>query len=628
MSTTCKRCPEMAINSGSKRCIVVCPPLKASIRKVLRQLKGSNLRWAYLSEDVPKAIAVEQLFAERGQRIEIAEELQKIAHSLRQPYIDYIGKLSLENNSISWWIGSLSEKNPFVSKAFLHICYIKLCQVILQSSSQEPIVFLCQNKALRKCIVKNILDFHQCEIHRLESLTHTILGTFRSALGIVVCKGYFIAGGIYRLLLARHYRLNQIPGEKLQEGKGLVLLHNWVDQRSFDANGKYHDSYFGELAHHLRNKGENVIVVPWIIGTVSYRQTLEKMVQSSENFLLPASFLKISDIFRVLVKTILDTPLRRAYPRFEDLEVSEIIIDDFRTDWSGTRTASSLLLYDVVRHWKNAGIPIDTFIHTYENHVWEKAYCIALRKFYPLTKIIGYQHSTVPKMLLNNFFSKDELSILPFPDKVVTNGRYPEKLFKDSGYDPQKVVRGGAIRYESITNKEKVATKKNLHSVILVTPSIDKNDTVELVWKVLRAFGQMNKYKIILKFHPVMPYPNIADDLGILPEHFTISDKPVSELLRESHVLLYTSSATCIEALRLGVPVLNIKSDFIIDRDNLSDFPSSIRRSAKDRDDIVRMTKEILETDEKELSEQRVRWKEVVSEIFTPVEQSVFDLFL
>jgi len=615
-------------SSESRRCVIVCPPLKTSIHTVLRQLRGSDFRWAYLGEDVSKAIAIEQQLRDMGQRVEIAEELQKIAHSLRQPYIDYIGKLSLENNSILWWVGSLSEKNPWASKTFLYTCYIRLFQTLLNSSGQEALVFLCQNKALRKCLVKNVSDFHKWEIHHLESLGHTILESLRNALRIVVYKGYFVLSGIYRLLLARYYRLNQIPNRK--PGEGVVLLHNWVDQRSFDANGKYYDSYFGELAHHLRNKGENVIIVPWILGTVSYRQTLKRMVQSSENFLLPGSFLKISDIFRIFMKTMLDIPPKRAYPHFEDLEVSEIIIDDFRRDWSGTRTASSLLLYDVVRHWKDAVIPIDAFIYTYENHVWEKAYCMALRKFYPLAKIIGYQHATVPKMLLNYFFSKDELPILPFPDRVITNGRYIERLFKESGYDPEKVICGGAIRYASIMNKEKSPPMKKGASspVILVTPSIDKNESIELIWKVLTAFGQTNKYKIILKLHPVMPYHNIARNLGILPKHFTISDKPVSELLKEADVLLYTSSATCIEALSLGVPVLRIKSDFIIDRDDLLDFSSGIRRSAKNKDDIIRMTKEILETDEKELLEQRVIGEDVVSEIFGPVDESVFDLFL
>ncbi len=424
--------------------------------------------------------------------------------------------------------------------------------------------------------------------------------------------------------------MNQIPGGKLPEGKGLVLIHTWIDQRSFDDNGEYHESYFGNLAQHLRNKRENVIIVPYILHTVSYRQTLKRMVQSNENFLVSESFWRISDIFRILVRTIANFPSKRAYPNFEGIDISEIIYDDIRREWTGIRTAMSLINYRDAKHWQCTRIPIDAFIYTYENHVWEKAYCLAFREFYPSAKLIGYQHATVSKMLLNYFFSKDELPVLPFPDKVITNGKHIEELFKESGYDLEKVVCGGAIRYAVMMNKGKATSvKKGISSpVILVTPSIDKNESIELIRKVLAAFGEKNRYKIILKLHPVVPYSSIARALGSLPENFIVSDKPVSELLKESQVLLYTSSATSIEALSLGVPVLHIESDFIIDRDNLSDFPPSIRQSAKNKDEIVRMTEKILGTDEKELSKQRIIWEDIVAEIFGPVDESVLDLFL
>lgn len=617
-------------SSDAKRCIIVCSPHKICIRKVLRQLKGRAFQWLYLGEDISQVIAAERQLGNKGQRIEIGSDLQEIAHSLRQPYIDYIGKLSLENNSILWWVGSLSEKNPWASKTFLYACYTKLFQTLLNSSTQEALVFLCENKALRKCLIKNVSDSRKWEINRVESLGHAIPEEFRNILGIVVYKGYFLLSSICRLLLARCYRLNQIPGERLREGEGLILLHNWVDPRSFDANGEYHDNYFGGLAPHLRNKGESVVIIPHVLFTVPYRQTLKKLAQSTEHFLVAESFLTIADVLRVFIKTVLNIPTKRVYPAFEGIEVSEIINDDFRRDWLVMRTASSLLLYEAVKRWKSAGIPIDIFIYAYENHVWEKAYCLALRKFYPSTKIIGYQHATVPKMLLNYFFAKDELPVLPFPDKVITSGKYTENLFKESGYDPEKVVCGGAIRYTSLVNKEKhtMVRKEASNPVILVTPSIDRNETIELVWKGLRAFGQMNKYKIVFKFHPDCPYRSIAKTPGILPGHFIVSDKPVGELLQESHLLIYTCSATAIEALALGVPVLHIKSDFIIDRDNLSDSPSSIRESVSTEDDIVKATERILEMDEKELSRRRPIWAGVVSEIFGPVDESVFDLFL
>lgn len=611
--------------------VIICAPFKGCVHKALKHLKGKNFQWAYFGEDISKAIAIEQQLGNKGHRIEIAAKLQETARSLRQPYIDFIGKLSLENNSLMWWAGSLSEKNPFISKVFLYACYIKVCKSILNSKNQkECIVFLVENSALRQCIIQNLSIFSAYDLHRVESLPYTIFEIFRDVFRAIIHKGGFVANTMYRMLLAKYYRLNRISSKRGE----LVLIHTWVDKRSFDANNEYHESYFGELAHHLRNKGRNVALVPYVLGTVSYRKTLKKMVQSDENFLVPQAFLNVYDILHIAAKTMLGIPPKRVYPLFEGVEISKIISVDYKRDWIGIRTSIDSLLYDVVRHWKNAGIPIDTFIYPYENHTWEKVYCTALRQFYPSTYIIGYQHSTVRNMLLNYFFSSDEMPILPFPDKVVTNGKYPERLFKESGYDAKKVICGGAIRYAHLQDEARKNTvisfkENNTHPIILVTPSIGQSEAAELVWKVLKAFEHRDNYKITIKCHPVMPYHRIAKYLGVksLPPRFIISDKPVSELLKESSVLLYTDSTTCIEALSAGIPSIHISSDFIIDQDPL-DFRPDVKMNACAPEDIVNCVKNTLELNEETLHEKRKQWSQVSSEVFGTVDDSIYDLFI
>jgi len=619
----------MAMQSESKRYILICPPLTGVIHRALRQLKEGGLQWAYLGEDVAKAIAVERQIGDKGQRIEIARGLQKTAHSLRQPYIDYIGKLSRKNSSISWWLGRLSEKNPYVSKTFLHLCYLKLCQTLLHSNDSQALLFLVENRALRECLVENLSNSQEYEIHHLGSLSHRVTEALNYGFKVVASRGYFIVNNVYRLLLARYYKLNQIPNGEMAEGKGLVLLHPQIDRRSFDATGEYHELDFGELAHYLRNKGARVIIVPYILDTAPYHRILKQMTQSTEYFLVPHAFLSMYDIFRLALKDMLNILKKRGYPSFDGFNISKLVMDDVRKDWRELRVASQLLFYEIVRHWKEAGIPIDRLIYPYENHVWEKAYCLALREFYPSTGIIGYQNSTLRKMLLNFFFAQEERGILPFPDKIITNGKYPERLLKESGYDPQKVVCGGAIRYESLLEEAKTPARRGdtSHPTILVTCSIDRNRTIELIWKVLKAFGQVKEYKVILKLHPVLPYNFIAADLGTLPEHFIVSDKPVGELLKECNVLLYAESTTCIEALSFGVPVVHVESDFVIDLDPL-DFRPDVSSSARSKDDILKAVEEILAIDQRELAEKRAIWKEVVSEIFGPVDESGFDLFL
>ena len=93
-------------------------------------------------------------------------------------------------------------------------------------------------------------------------------------------------------------------------------------------------------------------------------------------------------------------------------------------------------------------------------------------------------------------------------------------------------------------------------------------------------------------------------------------------------MLIYTASTTSFEALSRGIPVLRIESDFKIDWDVLADLPTAVRQSARSKDDILSMTENILKTEEKELSQQRAIWANIVNEMLGPVDEGVYDLFL
>lgn len=614
--------------SDSNPRIVTCPPTKSTVQKIMSVIGNGHFKWAYLGENVSKAIAVENWVGTNGERIDIADPLQATAASLRQPYLDYIGSLSVKNNSMLWWAGSLSEKNPFISKTFLYTCYIKVALSLLESHNQDNMVFFVENRRLRLSLVNNVRAALGAEVVHVEIGPSHILDIVKDGIEFVIKHGWFLLNSIYRILLTQHtYHLNKSRSED-----GMVLLHTWVDQRSFgEDDNTFRDAYFGTLREHMKKKGKNVFTVPYVLHTVSYTETVKKLINNNEHFLIPSAYLNISDIFRVLKATWIP-PKKSDNPHFENMDISDLIYDEYKSDWKDTRVASNLLFYYVVRNWKKHGIPIERFIYTYENHTWEKMLCIALREFYPSVCIIGYQHSTLSKMLLMYFISEKERDIIPFPDKVVTNGRYFSDVLLESGYDSDKLICGGAIRYEYLTEmlKEPIQQKKVERGYnILVTPPIDKNEAIEIVSKVLGAFESMDTYNVIIKCHPLMPYQQIAGELGIrsLPEHFTISTEPISVLLGESDLLLYTSSTTCIEAIAAGTPVLHIGSNFIIDHDILESLPE-IRSSTRTEEEIKSKVHELFETDQNEIHKKKMIAREIAMNFFGVVNESVFELFM
>jgi hypothetical protein len=612
----------------------VCPPTEHSIQRILKIVGKDHFQWIYLGENVSTATSIEKLIDDRGERINIAALLQETAALLRQPYIEYIGELSVWNHSLLWWAGSLSEKNPFISKTFLYSCYIKVALSLVGSHTQEDIVFFVENRGLRSGLIKNIRSMMDIRATHIEPKSESVNHSLNDWRDFIVKHGYFVLNNIYRIVLAKHiYRLNKIQSTKESaDNENLSLIYTWVDQRSFTEYSTFHDAYFGNLSRRMEEKGKHVYIVPYILHTVSFKETIKKLIRCRGNFLVPSAYLKVSDIFRVL-KTTLNLPKKEKHPYFEDMDISDLIHVNCMNDWKDTRVASNLLIYYLVKNLSEQGISIERIIYPYENHTWEKMYCMALRTFFPLANIIGHQHSTLSSMLANYFFSEKELDIIPFPDRIVTNGKYTENFLLNSGYDPTKLVCGGAIRYEYVLDllKQNDLREKQTDDVftIMVTPSIDLNEASELTLKALNALASLDFCNIILKYHPLLPYEKVAYNLNItsLPTNFTVSNQSVSHLLKKSDILMYTNSTTCIEALAFGIPVLHIASDFVIDCDILDSLPG-ICSSARTKEEIRNNVCELLEMNPEELYNKKMVAREIVTDFFGTVDDAVFGLFI
>src|SRR3990167_547159 len=620
--------------------ITVGPPTESAVCQVLAQHEGKQFYWVFLGESIDGLNSLRRSLHNRGKQLEIGKKFHEIAKSLRQPYIDYIGRLSQKNSSIWWWAGPVAEKNPFRSRAFPHLAYLKLFNALLESDIEShgcnTFVFFVEHRALRQCIVQNASSLGNVTVKRIEPIELTISETARNILNPILRRILFLVGHTSRILLTKYlYGLNNAGEYKGQTD--IVLIISWVDRTSFyNQSGRYREQLFGELTSWVKEKGKKVVIVPHIPFKIdSYRQTIKKLIASEESFFIPHAFLKVTDILRLVLKTIIP-PAKRNYPLFDGMDVSVIINDDNMQSYIRNDIASDLLFYELIRHLKENDVNIERLIYPYENHSWEKIVCLAVREFYPQVRLVAHQHANISSMLLNYFFSKEESRVLPFPDIVITNGKYSDRLFRNSGYDPDKVILGGSVRYTGVLSAldegDKVTSPKENNSrcpTILVTPSLEWAEAAEFIWKVIGAFGTLDQYRVILKCHPDLPYNRIARELKIstLPGHFTVVDRPVGELLLESDVLLYTSSTTCIEALARGVPVVQVNSSLTIDMDPLRGYPG-VRRSVSTQEEIVEAVKEILTTNRAEQIKGKTVWKDTVKDLFVPVYENIFHLFL
>lgn len=626
----------------SVRKILVSDPQNKCVLNVITSFKGEKFSWVYLGKNVARFNEISHLIGDKGSHKDVAEQLQKTAFSIREDYIDYIGNLSLKKSSLKWWAGSLSEKNPFISKTFQNACNLKVALSLIESEKNSDLVFFIESRFLRLSLQDIIEKTDLVHFKHIEPIFSGISSDLKDRYEYFLKHGWFFVNNVARILFVKlWYMIGKLDGfvnaddNNSEISKKMFLIHTWIDNRSFKEEANLNDAYFGKLKDVMKDMGKNVVIVPNVLHTIPYREAILKLTQCSENILIPAMFLNIGDVLIEFISDI-KKPSFENYPYFMNVDVSRLIYEDIVFDWKDIRVNSNLLAFHFINNLKNRGFEIEQFTYPYENHTWEKVYCCALRKFYPSTHILGYQHAAISQMYLNYFISSSEFDVIPSPDIILTNGKHTSKILTDAGYNPSKIKVGGAIRYEYLTrlldqggnggNSKHIDMGKYR---VLVTTSIDKNESSELIMKSINAYSGSDIYNIIIKCHPLMPFSSVANILSIdkLPGNFEVSESPISTLVNECNILLYTSSTTCIEGLAAGIPILHIGSSFMIDRDVLDSLPN-VRTSVKTEEDMRVKVKELIGKYQTLSSEEKDKIRVTVQTIFGHSDEQVYKQFI
>lgn len=604
--------------------VIVSAASRREVFRAIRQAGHDQIRWVYLGEAVLTAVACERWLGRRAKRIEIGERLRDTAQRLRQAFIEYTGKLSEQHHSESWWLSSLSEKNQYVSKVFLHVCYVLVAlRLIRERDGKGMLLLLVENRAVRQCLRQQLAATAGNDWLSRDRFGERLRLIIWETVEFWARFVHFTGRQIGRLLLARLFA----PGQEIHRKRGnpLALLHSWVDRRSFDESGAYRSINFGDLQRYLVSQGLTVAIVPAILPALPFLSGVRALVRSGVPFLLPQRFLRMTDVLREAFRTMArPRPIR--WPPFEGLDISPLIEEDRRQDWLKGRERSNALYIAAVRRWREAGIPIQSFIYTFENHLWEKAYCLAFRRHYPGVRLIGYQDANLPMMLLNFFVAKRERTLVPLPDVLITNGRYSYNLLTESGHDQARLRCGGALRYQHLVDlaAEARGTVAAARPVVLVTTSMGMSLACELLWKTLQAFKAETPLKVVIKCHPGLPFPALATALGLsrLPDHFEVSNLPVKELLRHSNVLLYMDSTTSLDSLAMGIPPVHVASDLTLDLDPLEGAPET-HRMVRTQEDLRRVVDNLSVS-----SELMTGGATAISYFFGPVNDTFYRLFL
>ncbi|MHB8163414.1 MAG: hypothetical protein ACYDDV_03580 [Methanoregula sp.] len=561
---------------------------------------------------------MEKEISGRFSKVEIGDELQDTALDLREEYIHYIGKLSETSCDISWYWTSLSEKNPFISDAFLNFCYLKASTQIIKKG-QGNFFIICESRAVMECIRMTLASDTSLEIRLYDSAITKLSFSLREVCLTLKSHGVFVLRFSLRAVLARIFAFFSYRRRSTLKLSRATSIHSLIDKRTFKNPSRYEDIFLGDLGAQLEDRNQNIVYICNILPTFFYPLAVTILFKRKEKCILADEFLTPVDPLVALYTVHHLYPGIPSAPRFSDMDVSPIIREEIQNDLHGVHSAHAYLHY-LMGMRMSERFDFSVFIYHFENNMWEKMICAGIRQHSPNCRIIGHQHTSINIMDTNYYVSGFEKSSMPLPDLIVTIGNRARNVLIHGGFDPNRVVIGGALRYPALLENQQ-SCPETLHKKILIATTDDVNASLELIIKCIHAFRDYKNHTIIVKFHPTLPVRYVLPHLNDIPGNFVIRTDPVDVLLPECGLVIYTATSVSVEALARGIPILHIRSDMVIDRD-IYEKEDNIASASKP-DDILKAAEDLLGKQR----ENQSTTSTLIGEMFSPVSEESYQLF-
>ena len=587
----------------------------------------SFCRWVFFGRDYCRFLELKKQAPRQFHFVDTGDSLQKVAKTLRRPYIDYIGSLSLHFKSLSWWISRISEKNTMVSPLFLYVCYIELLAGVRKQYTDDDICIFSESPALLKTISK-LPDFDGYKIDK----SYYSFG-FRSYLRAGVNLAFFVKKSIFNKFFAfttKH--LDNNPVEKSSDP--LTILRTWVGEKNLTREGLFKDSYFQGLSDKLQDAGKKVAVLPILFSIKrSYRKALLWFRKNRQAFLIPEDYYTVFDYCRAIGSGFRSLLLFRGKFVFKKVELSFLFREAAWRHAFEYGAMQFAMHYSLIKRLAKKGVKIERFILTFENMMPEKPLLMGLSEFYPKTYKIGFQHSVLYPFLLSLYVSPDEANIIPLPDQVICSGKFFRQKLIDEGYPADRVVEGPALRFQHLLslNKEKLQRKPGGKNILIALP-LSESGNLELLAKVWLALKNNQKIKLWIKAHPMMSSDKLDEMLSrskIDKSRINFVSSPLREVMPKVDLMVATASGVVLDAVAFGLPVVRVQQDLDLSLDPMDWWPSDeLQFVARTPDEIASAVERILSLGNEDLKRLEEKGRLIVEECFSPVNQKTMAGFL
>ncbi len=596
-----------------------------SLSLIKKALHGEREHWSYLTIGCNKnSLLINKFLKDKKNCTEInLGYFDNWRQEYSKKFVNYIGELNTANaGNLLWWALDFTSKNPISTPLCNRVFYSLFIAKIIEEYTAENLFIVSEDREICRQLR---IWFKNKNIKIVDKVKFAISkNSFKALIRRYTPFAIFFA--ILRVLVQKL----SLRAVSIDKDKDYTVILSLLNHQSFRSNGSYEDTYFGELVSYIL-KRELPVINFLYVNTPQYRKMVKHVqkAHSSGIMLTLEYFLSVIDILRCFLTALskyYNSISEKVYFDIDGRDVSYLARSEIRSSYTSTCFFDNLRKYYSVKNLSK-NVRIDKFYYPFENRSFEKMALLALRKFSAKTRIIGYQHTSLSLQHANFLLTKEELKIIPFPDKIITIGDITRSFMKDLGNFPSALLeRGCALRQKKYSSSLKV--RKNI-SNLLVVLATNLEEYVQVMMFLSSAFADNAQYKVWIRPHPRLLLLEEAIEVSGLPRFpFYKSDKEtLEECLQWSDAVLYVCSTVAIEALARGIPIVYLNINNILNPDPVIDF-NDLRWQADTPDDLRSIIEEIDELPESDFHNRQKRAVDYAERYSYPVNQSTLDIFL
>ncbi len=604
-------------------------------------------RWIYFGRDVQRFFAIKQTLGETTM-LNAGVLINQIATEIRDEFINFDQHLAVDNTDLLWQATDLAERSPYTSDFFFRCCAYLAFHRILQSFDNNLLVltedwFLSRLMAQRarsrgfevlqftnSPISDHFPDLTKYTSYRLSQADHAIKSR-------VMFVGEFLRR---KRIIASYPRTNTFTESGASKSVDTLLV-TWVDPETFRADGLIErDTFYGELPKYLRAHGRRIGYLANPAAWVFPFEQIIQSIQSAQDWMVvPEECLGLLDVLGIVVRTLFCSWKLKSRFIIQSVDLTELLKDELVREKAKDRQCWAMQFYCIGRFLLKRNIRPPIVIHLFENQPWEKALRLGFRRYLPEVTIVGYQHAPFAPLLLSQYPSRQDLQQHQIPDRIVTLGPKWKTLLSEHGYPEEALGIGAALRFSHLKpqRQKDLDQPRTGTNTVLVAAPIGYADSFELIHKTLDALRATPEIKVLIKFHPKTGdnflldrlLQSVLGSLGLkdLPDHFEITERPISELLQSVAAVLHNGTSVAIEALAEGASVICVQSDLWFDMDTLAFFQGA-SVVARTPAEILRCVRDLLDQDDMAARTHSEDTRDTLEQVFSPIHEETMNVFL